>query len=60
MKLTNHTYGCNNLADFEYEDTVTGNGNDVNQLKTETRKYLILMKSDFTMLFQILQKSDKL
>ena len=27
MKLTNHTYGCNNLADFEYEDTVTGNGN---------------------------------
>ena len=34
MKLTDHTYACNNLTSFDFQvHAITGNGNDVNQLK---------------------------
>jgi len=33
VKLTDCTYACNSLTDFEYEELeITGNGNNVNQL----------------------------
>ena len=33
MKLTDCTYACNSLTDFEDEEiAITGNGNNVNQL----------------------------
>ena len=38
MKLTEYTYGCNSLTNFEFEaDAKTGNGNLSNLLKLATK-----------------------